>query len=64
MNNYAIEILQTALNNELIYHSQAQSFLNGASHGAKIEYFDSTIDAFRCSMDKADERIPQLTEAI
>lgn len=64
MKNYAIELLEEALKNELIYHSQSQSFLDGTSHGAKSEFFNRTMDAFRISLEKADKRIPELIDAI
>ena len=64
MENYAIKLLQDALDKEFIYHSQALAFVNGLSHGAKSGYLNQTEQAFRTSLDIADKRIPQLQNAI
>lgn len=61
---YAITLLQEHLDKELIYQAQALSFVNGASHGARADFLNQTTEAFRVSLDLADERITHLINAI
>jgi len=60
MNNYALELLRIALRNELIAREQGSQIINGSTG-----YFnDSGRQAFIESYSLAQDRIPQLEEAI
>lgn len=61
--NYAVEILQARLNDELRYAQQAEEFLDG-NEGVTASRQEATRAAFKDSWDQAKERIPQLQKAI
>lgn len=60
MNNYALELLEIALRNELIAQEQGLAIANGMI-GC---YNEAGRQAFLYQLDLANERIPQLEEAI
>lgn len=65
--NYAIEILKTALRNEISYHTDAVGYLNGDSGlSTKLyeAYSNQTREAFAESERISSKRIPELIEAI
>jgi hypothetical protein len=61
--SYVIEMLQTALRNELQAKAEAEQYLDGI-HGIESKYAEMTIKAFRESQRMAIDRIPQLERAI
>jgi hypothetical protein len=61
---YAIELLQTALRNEILAQNDALNyFLCGHAYDNKTGSH-ATSEAFKESQRLADERIPQLRDAI
>lgn len=62
--NYAIELLETALRNEILAQNDALNyFLGGHAYDNKTGS-EATSKAFRESQRLAEERIPQLQSAI
>lgn len=60
MKNYALELLRNALRDELIAREQGSQIMNGSMG----YYNDSGRQAFIESYALAEERIPQLEDAI
>jgi len=60
MENYAVELLQNALNEELRHLATA----NEITAGNGFKFNNQTINAFSTSKRLAEERIPQLENAL
>lgn len=60
--NYALELLKTALRNELLAEEQAKICLDNRNNEFSIR--KGSYEAFTESRRLAEERIPQLEEAI
>ena len=61
--NYALQILQSSLNDELKAKADADDYIEGI-RGVESYYQKDTIEAFKESRRLAIERIPQLRDAI